>query len=104
MEHDRDAHGFVRPAGNLRARGAGRRWELAAVHAGEVDAAALEHLAVFDDAARAAAAFRPLPRVAQEALAVHDLERGDNALLQSREVIVDCLIHFFIARWPMSLR
>ena len=61
MQDQRHAHRFERPAGELRPHGAGRGRQVAAMHARQVHAAALEHLAVLDDAGRAAAAFGALP-------------------------------------------
>jgi len=81
MQHQRQPHRLVRPAGNLRARGARRRRQRCALHARDVDAGALEQLAVLEHASRAAAAFRPLPAVSAETLAVGLLQRGDDAPL-----------------------
>jgi hypothetical protein len=72
MQHQRHAHRFERAPGELRARGARRRRQVAALNAREIHATALEQLSVLDDAAGAAAAFRALPRIAGEALAIDD--------------------------------
>src|SRR5688572_27685206 len=89
MQDQRDAHGFEGAAGELRACGTGRWRQVAALHAREVHAAALEDLSVLDDAGGPAAALGALPRIAGEALAVDDFQRGDDPLLQRREIVVN---------------
>ena len=56
---------------------------------GEIDAAALEQLAVFDQAGNPAAAMRPVPGVAQEGQALLNFELADDAVLQSGEIVPD---------------
>src|SRR5687767_1402407 len=105
VQYERHACGLPRAAGKLRARGRRRRGQLAAPHAGQVDASALEDLPVLDDARSAATALGPLPGIAAERLAVEHFERDDEALLQVREEVLDRVAHRrFSARWPMSLR
>src|SRR3989454_5850000 len=109
VQYERHAHRVVRLAGELRPRRSRRRRQAAALHAREVDAAALEDAAILDDARDAAASFGTLPAIGAEARALERLQRGDNPRLQLREVIVDRLrLHryrvFVKARWPMSLR
>jgi hypothetical protein len=82
VQDQRHAHRFERASGELRPRGARRRRQVASVHARQVDAAAFKYLPVLDDAGRAAAALRALPRIANEAFAVDDFQRGDDAFLQ----------------------
>src|SRR5688572_16553407 len=70
VQDQRDAHRLEGAAGELRARGAGRGRQVAALYAREVHPAALEDLSVLDDAGGAAAALGALPGIAGEALAV----------------------------------
>ena len=58
------------------------------MHAREVDAGALEECAVLEHAGGAAAAFRALPAIRDEASAIGRLERGDDARLHAGEEIV----------------
>src|SRR5205807_1024446 len=109
VQHERHAHRVVRLAGELRPRRRRRGRQAAALHAREVDAAALEDATFLDDARHATAPFGALPAIGTEGRAFERFERGDDSGLQFREVIVDCLrLHgygvFFKARWPMSLR
>ncbi len=91
MNHERHARRDplrVRQLGALR-RGAGR--QLRAHHVREIDAGLLEHGAVAQHAALAAAAFGALPRVAAKArCAVRLLERGTDAVLQSAQIGQHC--------------
>src|SRR5262249_50753165 len=84
----------------------GRRQALA-VHAGEIHPTALEKISVLDDARFATPAFRALPAVVLEPLAVDSLQLGRDATLEIDEVVVDFRrVHRFgeTARNPMSLR
>ena len=72
----------ARPAISGPRRGRRRRQPLAG-DVREIDAAALEHVAVLDHARDAAAALGPRPLVAAERLPVDRLERGDDARLQA---------------------
>ena len=90
MQHQRDAHRL--PARGRPARAGAAVAEAGSVSAGdvrEIDAAALEEVAFLDQPRNAAAAFRALPGVAAEGLAVEGLERGDDAALQAGEVILE---------------
>ena len=75
-----------REIGTVRRRG---RRQRRAADVGEIHAPALEHGAVLDQARDAAAAFRTIPRVAQERPAVDRLEPRDDALLQAGEIGAD---------------
>jgi hypothetical protein len=52
----------------------------------EIDTAALEEMAFLDQPRQAAAAFRAIPGVGAEALAVEGFEFADNAALQAGEI------------------
>ena len=66
MQHQRHAHGFVVPPGDLRVRSGCAARQFLARDVGEADAAALEQLAFLDDAGGAAAALGALPGVGGE--------------------------------------
>ena len=68
-------------------RGRGRH--LLAHDVREIYPAALEDLAVFNQAGDSAATLRPVPDIAQEGPAFHDLELTDDAILQSGEIVPD---------------
>ena len=87
MEHERHAHRLPRAIGELRARGRCGRRQPFAGDVRVVDAAALEDVAFLDHSRDAAAAFRPRPFVAAERSPVDRLEPGDDARLQSPEVV-----------------
>ncbi len=96
MEHQRHAHRLPAPAGQLGAvRGGGGRHAVA-LHMRERDAAALQHVALLEDAADAfaladsAAAAGALPLVAQELLAVHLFQPFHDQLLQFEQEFLDC--------------
>ena len=91
MQDERNAQRFVAAPRKLRACRGRRGGEGFAPHAGEIDAAALEESTVLGYARDSAAALRSLPGVGAERSAVEPLERGDDALLQSGEIIVDRL-------------
>ena len=76
-------------ARELRPRDAGRRGQAGAADVREVHPAALEQMPFLDQAARAAAAFGPLPCVAAERQPVELLESGDDARLQVQIVVFD---------------
>ena len=87
------------------ARRGGRRGEAGAPHAREIHPAALEQCAFLEHAREAAAALGAGPGIAAEPAAVERFECGDDARLQLREVVAERFeVHFFNARWPMSLR
>ena len=90
MQHERYAHRLPGCARELRPRRGRRRRQLAALHVGEVHAAALEQLAVL----RSCAWFRRrLPRAASRRLLKAwpsaASKRGDDRLLQRDEVVAD---------------
>ncbi len=89
MQHQRDAHGFPAPAGEFRAVRGGRGGHGLALDVGEIDAAALEQLAVFDQARYAAATLWPVPGVTQEGCAFDGFEFADDAILQAGEIGAD---------------
>src|SRR5881628_3606680 len=66
MQDERHTHRFPRPASEVGARGGGGGRELLALHMREVDAAALEEIALFDDSRYSSAALRALPCVRLE--------------------------------------
>src|SRR5258705_8472143 len=82
MQHERKSHRVVGAAGKLRASGASRGRQRGSLHARDADAGALEKVAFFEDARRAAAAFGALPAIRAKALAVFAFQRGDDARLQ----------------------
>ena len=97
MQDQRDAHRFPRPAGEMWARGGGRRRQLLALHVRKVDAGALEEVSFFEDSGCSPAALRSLPGVRSERLAVESLQSVDDAHLKVREVFEN--LHFrLIAR------
>ncbi len=105
VQDQRHAHGFVGEAAELRTRGGGRRRQARALYPRVVHAAALEERAVLDQARDAAAALGTRPGVAAEGAPVQLLERGDDARLQSGEVLADRVErHFFGARDPLASR
>ena len=87
MEDERHADRLPRAVGDLRTRRRRGRRQPFAGDVRVVDAAALEDVAFLDHARDAAAALRPRPLVAAERLPVHRLEPGDDARLQSPEVV-----------------
>jgi len=89
VQDERHAHGLVGPARELRARSARGGRQLRAPHAREIDAAPLEHRAVFQNARQPAAAFGSAPGIASEFSAVSRFERADDPLLQLLQVSVD---------------
>src|SRR3954468_19830808 len=103
MQDERHAHRFPGPAGEMRARSRGGGRQLLALHMRQVDAAALEEIALFDDSRYSSAALRTLPCVRLERTAVERFECRHDPVLQVSQIFED--LHFrLIARWPMSLR
>ena len=88
MQHRRHSHDLERPPGKLRPRHARRRGQPLTLDVRKVDAATLEHPALFQDAAGAAATFDSLPFVATKSHSVQGLEPADDARLQAGEVTV----------------
>ncbi len=91
MKHQRHAHRLEaapRKFGTLRG---GRRRKRRADHVRKADAAALEQVAILDDARESAAtergAGRLFPGVGEEGLAVEPFEGADDALLQPEQVL-----------------
>ena len=101
MEHQRYAHRFPGTAGGFRMGGAGRRRQLAAHHVRKADAGAFEHIAFFQHAGRAAAAFRTLPAIVQEMFAIDHLDGFDDAVLQVLQVFENglCVHAGFLKNW-----
>ncbi|MCY1376541.1 hypothetical protein D9M69_640400 [compost metagenome] len=95
MEHQRHAHGLERRARELGAVLRGRGRQLGAAHLREADTGALEQRAAFEDAGQAVALQRLaglfLPGVAHRAAAVRRLDRRDDRLLQSAQIVADRL-------------
>src|SRR5690606_14118186 len=97
VEHQRHAHRLPGRAGQLRARGRGRRRQPVAGHVGEADPGLLEHraLAQYPGAAAAAQVAAGVARIAlpgvlgEAGAAVGDLDRGADAVLQAGEVVAD---------------
>ncbi len=103
MQHQRNTHGFPFASRQLGAVRGGRGGQLVAGDVGEIDAAALEEGAFFDQPRNATTTLRTCPRVAPERLAVEGFQRCDNAFLQPRKVGFDSgAIHWSMARWPLS--
>ena len=82
MQHQRHAHGLEAAPGELRAVRGGRGGHAVAHHVRKIDPAALEEVAVLDDAREPATATGAIPAVAAEGLAVEGFETLDDALLQ----------------------
>ena len=93
MQHQRHAHGFEAASGQFRPRGGGRRRQFGTVHMREGNAATLQQIAFFEDAAVTAAAkgvlWTLLPLFAPECLAVQAFQFRDDAILQGGEVVAD---------------
>ena len=90
VHHQRHAHRLERRAGQLGPVLRGRGRQRLALHVAEVAAAALEHVAFFDQL-RQPVAFEPAaglarPAVACEGLAVLGLEGADDVALQAEQV------------------
>jgi hypothetical protein len=58
---------------------------------GEVDPAALQHVALLHQAGQAAAPFGPLPAIAAEGLAVHLFHAFDDEFLELQEKFLDAV-------------
>jgi hypothetical protein len=90
VEHQRHAHGLEWPAGQFGPVLRGRGRQLRAFDMREVATAALQHMALFDQA-RAAITLQAFargahPAVVHEGLAIGGLEGRNDALLQSEQV------------------
>ena len=100
MEHQRQAHRFERRAGNFRTLIRRRRRHLLAEHMRDGYAGALEHRAVAQDAALAAAALGSNPSVALKFHRIDFLDRRGDAVLQLMQVSLDrgcvCRIGFWL--------
>ena len=91
MEHQRHAHRLEAAAGEFGPVRRCRWRQLAADDVREADAAALEQVALLDDARQPAAAERSvgglLPVSARKGRPVEVLERGNDPLLQADQVL-----------------
>ncbi len=93
MKYQRHAERLEVSSGQLGPLRAGRRRQGLADDVREADTAALEQIAVLDDARQSAAAQlrvgRLFPHVVPERLAVEPLERVDDALLQAEQILAN---------------
>ena len=89
MKHQRQTHGLERRAGDLRTRVRRGRRHLLAEHVRERHAGALEHRTVAQDAALAAAAFRPRPGIAPKFRGVDRFHGRGDAVMQVVQVALD---------------
>jgi hypothetical protein len=87
MEHERDADRLPRAIRKLGARRRSRGRQLPAGDVGEVDAAALEDVAILEHARDTATPFRAAPFVAAEGLTVERFQLTDDARLQTFEIV-----------------
>jgi hypothetical protein len=70
----------------------GRRRQLVAHDVREIDPAAFQHIALLDQPGEAAAAFRALPLILPERLAIDLFQAFDDELLQFEEEFLDLLL------------
>jgi hypothetical protein len=95
VEHQRHAHRLEGGAGQLGAMLGGRVRQLVAAYLRKAAAGALEQWTLFEDAGQAAPLQRLArllaPLVAKAGSAVGRFERAHDALLQTPQVIADCL-------------
>ena len=105
MNHQRNAHRTKSATGQLGARRTGRWRQVRAVYIRKADTGALEHGAVREDAAYAAAAFLAVPGVRDEArLAVESLQFAADPVLQSAQIGFDGAGVGHIAHTVLDLR
>ena len=89
MKHQGQTHGLERRTGNLRTRGRGAGRHFVAEDMGERHARPLEHGAVAQNAALAAAAFRPGPGIPSEFCPVDRFHGSGDPLMQVVQVALD---------------
>jgi hypothetical protein len=91
VDHERHTHCFERTPGYLGALRTGRGGEVFAPDVREQNRAALEDLAVLNDAGNAASAFGATPVIGTEAAAITFLERSDDPGLKASQEVPDCV-------------